>query len=120
MNKRNNFQFFFIFIVFMIVLLGIGKYFIDIIIQEEGLVEDSDKTELITVTEDRKVSWEEITIMLDNCEVEQVSQTHDLQVSVVTDNGQIFWSEEPQIDDILKLASEASESCDMEIIQITE
>lgn len=118
MNKSNNLQFFLMFLVFFGIVILIGKYFIDIVVKEEGI--NTRETELVSVSPDRKISWTEITEMIKACEVVQVSQTHDLRVSVVTKGDQIFWTYQPELDDILTLATQASQDCEMDIIQITE
>ena len=120
MKKSSNLQFFLMFLVFLFIILGIGKYFIDIIIKEEGISSDQASTEVITISEDRKLAWEEISEMILNCEVKQVFQSHDLRVSVVTHDDKTYWSHEPKIEDILKLSDQANASCDKEIIQVTE
>lgn len=107
------------FLVFLLIVVGIGKYFIDIVVKEETDI-DRQGANLVTVTSKKELSWGELAQMIENCEVVQVSQTHDLRVGVVTKDERIFWAYEPQIDDILDFAEKASNDCDMDILMVTE
>lgn len=120
MNKSSNLQSFLIFLLFMVILIIIGKVFIDIVIREEGLVVDRESTEVITSTEQERLSWEVISSMILTCQVDQVFQGHDLRVSIVTIENEVFWGYEPRMDEILTLANIASEDCSKQIIQVVE
>jgi len=63
--------------------------------------------------------WLKITQAIYNCEVTQIFQAHNLNVSAKLKNGDVLNAAEPKIDDIIKVAIEAQAKCG-EIIMGTE
>lgn len=115
--RINNLRLLLIFFLFIFIILAVGKYFVDIVQKEKKRAEIPTGPVIST---EKQISWEEIVEKVKSCNVQQVLQTHDLKVAVVMDDGTVYSGIEPAIDEILKLAEEASHECDESIIRVTE
>ncbi len=62
------------------------------------------------------IAWEVIKSAFNNCEVEKAFQAHSREVKIELKNGQKINSVEPEIDDIMDLASGVQEKCGRIII----
>jgi len=74
-----------------------------------------DRNHIIQKTEDLAmkniISWESINKALNNCEVEEIFQAHSKEVSATLNNGDKIEAVEPQIDEIIKETTKASQKC---------
>ena len=66
-----------------------------------------------------EVSWAEALEVLNSGEVKLVSQTHDLQVSLVLNDGRTIKTISPSIDAIFQAIRECGDACS-NIVQMTE
>ncbi len=96
-------------IIAVVVIAIIGFFAFNQYIYNEKQV-DSTPTE---------VSWEQAVAIVNSGEVEQVFQSHALEVRLTLDNGQVFVTTEPQIDDIFAVVQACGEKCE-DIILATE
>ena len=73
-----------------------------------------------TPTKDsNSISWEKAIKMIHSGEIESVSQTHSLAVSLTTKEGVQFKTKEPAIDKVFQEIKECGEPCSS-IIKISE
>jgi hypothetical protein len=63
------------------------------------------------VLDGAEVYWTQAVAMLQNGEVEQVMQTHDLKVYLTVKDGRTLFSFEPQIDEVLKVIQSCGDLC---------
>jgi hypothetical protein len=73
----------------------------------------------ITHTRKENISWDAAKIILNNGEVKQIFQSHQLDVILTLKNGAELHTEEPKIDDIFKEVEKCGEIC-KDIILATE
>lgn len=66
-----------------------------------------------------EVSWEQAVAIVNSGEVEMVFQSHALEVRLTLDNGQVFVTTEPEIDDIFEVVRACGAKC-KDIILATE
>ena len=78
--------------------------------------EDNDDVEVI---EGEEISWEEALVILNNGEVETISQLHNLEVTLYLLDGRMIKTIEPSIDAIFQEIDTCGTICS-NIIRITE
>ncbi len=72
-----------------------------------------------STSEKHEVSWSEALDILNNGDVKLVSQSHNLEVSLVLNNGRTVTTVEPRADAIFEAIAECGEVCS-NIILVTE
>jgi hypothetical protein len=83
-----------------------------------GIMEDSGDQDT-TPSEYSEVSWDEALTILNNGDVRLVSQSHDLQVSLLLKNGRTITTTQPRIDAIFEAIRACGETCS-DVIQMSE
>mgnify|MGYP005839310271 CR=1 FL=1 len=68
---------------------------------------------------ERNVSWDDAVTILNRGDVEQVFQTHDLQVILTLEDGTTLHTTEPEIDLIFEEVQKCGEACE-DIVLATE
>lgn len=54
------------------------------------------------------IAWSEALSLIRSCEVQRISQTHDLGVDMWLKDGRQIWTTEPKLDDAIKAAQAAT------------
>lgn len=71
-------------------------------IQDEGTQRFQDGDEIL---------WQEAELIIMNGDVESVVQTHDLDVTLVLKDGRRLYTEEPEIDEVIKVIGLCGDLC---------
>ena len=66
-----------------------------------------------------EVSWHQAQALIKNDEVERISQTHELKVTLFLKDGRALITVEPVIDEVLRIIEQCGEGCS-EIAVATE
>jgi hypothetical protein len=57
------------------------------------------------------LSWDDAKSMINNCEVKSIAQQHDRTITLYFNDGQILQVTEPEIDQVIFIASDAEGKC---------
>jgi uncharacterized lipoprotein len=71
------------------------------------------------LTDGDEVSWHQAQALIKNDEVERISQTHDLKVTLFLKDGRALMTIEPAIDEVLRIIEMCGQACS-EIVVATE
>lgn len=60
-----------------------------------------------------QITWEQTEQLMANCDVKSIFQQHNLKVTLRSKSDQIYYTIEPEIDAIMKLAQKYQGPCDI-------
>lgn len=102
-------------ILIIVVLLGIVGYLVYRDSQQR-----TTSPPPISIPTGSQITWDEARKLLEDCQVTEVFQTHNLEVTMTLKNGSTKTTTEPKIDEVLFLAKTAGQECGYDITRGTE
>ena len=83
------------------------------LIGQNKAISQSSSQPTITPLETQTIKWEQAEQLMADCQVKSVFQNHQLEVTLRTNDNQIFQTTQTKIDDIFNLAKKYQGPCDI-------